>query len=272
MHSNNEPFLNFLSNDKIERSESLNYSIENPKDISVDQRNDFINRRDDAINQNDYFSYQSGSFLPENCFSNNNLCETVSSVLFSLSNQRHAIIVGEDESGITQVARWCAECFNRMTSEENNYSAKNNCFCLCTKNLQCSDLIGQTKPCPKTDKGENNEILKFFPGFLVSAIEEGKTVVLDCINEANATVGERLNGLLDKKNNAEEEFFDLPENTERLGIPIHKNFRMICTCNLNNLKDMSPAFVNRFDVVVLENQLENLNDTQYFKLIANIFN
>jgi hypothetical protein len=72
MHSNNEPFLNFLSNDKIERSESLNYSIENPKDISVDQRNDFINRRDDAINQNDYFSYQSGSFLPENCFSNNN--------------------------------------------------------------------------------------------------------------------------------------------------------------------------------------------------------
>ena len=205
------------------------------------------------------------------CFSNNNLCETVSSVLFSLSNQRHAIIVGEDESGITQVARWCAECFNRMTSEENNYSAKNNCFCLCTKNLQYSDLIGQTKPCPKNDKGENNEILKFFPGFLVSAIEEGKTVVLDCINEANATVGERLNGLLDKKNNAEEEFFDLPENTERLRIPIHKNFRMICTCNINNIKDMSPAFVNRFDVIVLENQLENLSDNQLSDFITNIY-
>ena len=47
---------------------------------------------------------------------------------------------------------------------------------------------------------------------------------------------------------------------------------MICTCNLNNLKDMSPAFVNRFDVVVLENQLENLNNSQYSKLISNIFN
>ena len=48
------------------------------------------------------------------CFPNNNLCETVSSVLFSLNNERHAIIVGEDESGITQVAKWCAKCFNDM--------------------------------------------------------------------------------------------------------------------------------------------------------------
>ena len=205
------------------------------------------------------------------CFSNNNLCETVSSVLFSLSNQRHAIIVGEDESGITQVARWCAECFNRMTNKDSSSNEKNSCFCLCTKNLQCSDLIGQTKPCPKNDKGENNEILKFIPGFLVDAIEKGKTVVLDCINEANATVGERLNGLLDKKNNADEEYFDLPENTERLKIPIHKDFRMICTCNINNIKDMSPAFVNRFDVIVLENQLEKLSDNQLSDFITNIY-
>ena len=205
------------------------------------------------------------------CYSNNNLCEAVSSVLFSLTNERHAIIVGENESGITQVARWCAQCYNQMTNENQDLNEdNNNCLCLCTKNLQCSDLIGQTKPCPKSDSG-NNEILKFKPGFLVEAIENGKTVVLDCINEANATVGERLNGLLDKKNNAEEEFFDLPENTEKLKIPIHKNFRMICTCNINNIKDMSPAFVNRFDVIVLENQLENITNTQLGQLISNIF-
>ena len=35
------------------------------------------------------------------------------------------------------------------------------------------------------------------------------------------------------------------------------------TCNLNNLKDMSSTFVNRFVVVVLENQLENLDNAQY---------
>ena len=202
-----------------------------------------------------------------NCFANNNLCDTVSSVIFSLTNKRHSIIVGEEESGITQVARWCADYFNKITNNENQKS----CLCLCTKNLQCSDLIGQTKPCPKNDKSDNNEILKFIPGLLVDALEKGRTVVLDYINEANATVCERLNGLLDKKNNEEEEYFDLPENTEKLRIPIHKNFRMICTCNINNLKDMSPAFVNRFDVVVLENQLENLNYNQYQKLISNIF-
>ncbi len=78
-----------------------------------------------------------------------------------------------------------------------NSNEKKNCFCLCTKNLQCSDLIGQTKPCLKNDKGENNEILKFIPGFLVDLIEYGKTVILDCINEVNDTAGERLNGLLD---------------------------------------------------------------------------
>jgi hypothetical protein len=120
-------------------------------------------------------------------------------------------------------------------------------------------------------KKNSNEILKFKPGFLVKAIEEGKTVVLDCINEANSTVCERLNGLLDKKNNEDEKYFDLPENSDNPKIPIDEKFRIICTCNINNIKDMSPAFVNRFDVIVLENQLEKLNDSQLSELISNLF-
>ena len=72
MQPYNELFLNLLSNDRIERSESLNYSRENPKDISINQRNDFINRKDDAINQNDYFFNQREGFLPEYCVSHNN--------------------------------------------------------------------------------------------------------------------------------------------------------------------------------------------------------
>lgn len=73
------------------------------------------------------------------------------------------------------------------------------------------------------------------------------------------------------KNNSDEEYFDLPEDPENLRIQIHKNFRMICTCNINNIKDMSPAFVNRFDVISLENQLEGLGDEDLGKLISNIF-
>ena len=71
MQPNNEPFLNFLSNARIERSELLNYSSENPKDNSINQRNDFINRRDDAINQNDYFFYKTGGFPLEYFYSHN---------------------------------------------------------------------------------------------------------------------------------------------------------------------------------------------------------
>ena len=60
----------------------------------------------------------------------------------------------------------------------------------------------------------------------------------------------------------------IPENTEELQVKIHKNFRMICTCNINKIKEMSPAFVNRFDVIVLENQLENISDENLNELIT----
>ncbi len=97
------------------------------------------------------------------CYSNNNLCEDVSSVLFSLRNERNAIIVGEDKRGITQVAKWCAECVNNIINKEQNLDTKqnNNYLCLCTKNLSCLDLIGPTKPYTKSDNVKSNEILKF---------------------------------------------------------------------------------------------------------------
>jgi len=41
---------------------------------------------------------------------------------------------------------------------------------------------------------------------------------------------------------------------------------------VNYLKDISPAFVNRFDVGILENQLDNLSNAQYSELISIIFN
>lgn len=99
------------------------------------------------------------------------------------------------------------------------------------KILQYSDLIGQTKICYKNDNSNSNEILRFIPGFLVEVIK-GKTVVLDCIKEVNVTVHERLNRLLDKKNNWNKNYFDLPENTGKINIPIHNNFRMICICDV----------------------------------------
>ena len=71
------------------------------------------------------------------CFKNDNLIQAVNSILFSLNNHRHIIIVGEEESGITQIARWSAEFFSK-----NEKSKDNTYLCICSKKLQCEDLIG----------------------------------------------------------------------------------------------------------------------------------
>ena len=152
--------------------------------------------------------------IPENfpeCYINPILIETSNSVLFSLKNKRNVIIVGHEESGLTTVARWCAECFIKNS---NNYTSKlKEILCFCTSNLQCSDMIGSIKPVV-SKHSKNNEMLKFKPGFLYDAIQNGSTVIFDSINEASSTVSERLNGLLDKKNNENEEFFEVPENSK----------------------------------------------------------
>jgi len=44
-------------------------------------------------------------------------------------------------------------------------------------------------------------LIKFEPRFLYNTIIEGNYVVLDSINESPSRVIEKLNGLLDKKNN-----------------------------------------------------------------------
>lgn len=139
--------------------------------------------------------YDEKKSLPKNfpkCFINKSLIQTVSSVLLALRNKRNVILVGNNESGLTQVAEWCSNYFNKEIKSENK---NNNSFvCFCTKNLECSDLIGSEKI-----SDNNNEILKFIPRFLHEAIKEGNCIVLDSIDEAPSRVIERLNGLLDKK-------------------------------------------------------------------------
>ena len=92
---------------------------------------------------------------------------------------------------------------------------------------------------------------------MLKAIKQGKCIVLDRINEAPSNVSERFNPLYDKTYNNEKPIFEVSENIEENEIDIHPNFRTICTCDLECLKDMSPAFLNRFDIIVLENQLKD---------------
>lgn len=155
-------------------------------------------------------------------------------------------------------------------------------FCICSKKLQCEDLIGITIPNFSSqiesdtsgnegniEENNKNEILKFKEGFLVRAIKNARCVIFDQINEAPSTVYERLNGLLDKKYNDEDNTFPIPEYSEKANPKIKKNFRIICTCNSNKLKNISPAFLSRFDIVYLENQLDNINE--YRELVETLF-
>jgi len=208
--------------------------------------------------------------LPENfpkCFVNDSLVQTVKSVLLALRNKRNVIIVGNDESGLTQVAEWCSKYFNK---EIKSKKIDDSFICFCTKNLECTDLIGTQKI--SDSSGDDNELIKFEPRFLYEAIIEGNCVVLDCINEAPSRVIERLNGLLDKKNSKKEEKFEVPENTTNPEININKDFRIICTSNFEKINQISPAFVNRFEVIVLEDQLKGLGDSKIKKFIELLCN
>ena len=203
--------------------------------------------------------------IPSNfpdCFKNKSLLEAIKSIKFSLDNNRHVIISGNVGSGKTQLALWFAEWY----SKERDIKKSNIFYCLCTEELKCPDLIGGQSPTNSSDPGK--ELIEWKNGFLSNAIENGGVVVLHALDQASATVTERLNGLLDQKyDDTEKAKFDVPENPQKPEIIIHKNFRLVCTTDIHKINQMSPAFVNRFDVIVLEDQLESIKEDEKKELI-----
>ena len=203
--------------------------------------------------------------IPSNfpkCYQNTSLLQAIKSIKFSLDNNRHVIISGNEGTGKTQLALWFAEWYGK----ERNIKKSNIFYCLCTEELKCPDLIGRQSPTNSSDPGR--ELIEWKNGFLSVAIENGGVVVLDALDQATATVTERLNGLLDQKyDDTEKAKFDVPENPQKPEILIDKNFRLVCTTDINKINQMSPAFVNRFDVIVLEDQMENITEEEKKELI-----
>ena len=140
------------------------------------------------LNKEQYSNLKSNEIKEQNlpddspiCYKNVNLIQEINSILFSLQNLKHIIIVGEEGSGITQVARWSAEIFFKIQiSKDKRKKIKEPYLCICSRKLQCEDLIGITVPNisnnlesdasgtdgkEKEDIKYNNEILKFKEGF-----------------------------------------------------------------------------------------------------------
>jgi len=167
-----------------------------------------------------------------------------------VENGKHILLVGNEEIGLTQTAKWISYYFSK--------NKKENFLFVFTPETTVAVLLGRYVPSPQTD--EKSNIMNWEDGPLSKAIKEGYSGVFSNISSAQAKVAERLNRLFDQKVIEEDYFFD-PIN------PINKNFLFVSTCNTDKLKDLSPELLNRFMVINLSNQLENLKNNEILELI-----
>ena len=178
--------------------------------------------------------------------------KVLKAVKLSFDNNRHIMIVGDEGAGKSQIAKYIAEYRDNLNKNNDGI-----CYCECTEDLKCSDLIGNQYPSLNKSNDNSQQLMKWEDGFLTLSIINGKCCILDNIEEAPATITERLNGLLDKKLDVKKDLiFEIPECPQRKEVKINNNFRLICICNYNSISKMSPAFLNRFDIITLEDQLK----------------
>ena len=183
------------------------------------------------------------------CYSNNSLKKSFYFANIAKRNGRHLLVVGKEGSGVTQVAKWFSWYF---TPEEKR---KENFLFIFSPETTVSDMIG--KFTPKSGATDSSSgIFEWRNGPLTLAIKNGYSGVFDNISYAPAKVIESLNALLDPKDTDEDYFFEIPQNASEPRIRIHKDFLFVATCTLSQMEKLSPAFLNRFTVINLEDQLE----------------
>ena len=114
---------------------------------------------------------------------------------------------------------------------------------------------------PKADSTDSySGTFEWRNGPLTLAVKNGYSGVFDNISSAPAKVIESLNALLDPKDTDEDYYFEIPQNVEEPRIRIHKDFLFVETCSLSQMEKLSPAFLNRFTVINLEDQLEGATE------------
>lgn len=73
-----------------------------------------------------------------------------------------------------------------------------------------------------------------------------------------------MNDLFDRKYDGKQRYLNNPNNQNEARIPIHKNFRLICTILLSDINKLSPAFDIRMDIKILNDQLEGIRYIKNF--------
>ena len=116
-------------------------------------------------------------------------------------------------------------------------------LCHVTEETLVGNLVGQSVPC---FGGE--EVVRWVDGPVTAAMEAGAWLVLDDLPSASATVLERLNSVLEEV----PELFvaERGAGLEKRVVP-ESGFRVLATATAAQLSALSPAFANRFTVVVM---------------------
>ena len=168
-------------------------------------------------------------------------------------NGKHLLLVGKEGSGLTQVAKWFSWYF---TPEEKR---KENFLFIFSPETTVSDMIG--KFTPKPDSYDSSSVIfEWMNGPLTLAVKNGYCGVFDNINFAPAKVIESLNALLEPKDMEEDYYFETPQNVYEPKVRIHPDFLFIATCTLEQMEKLSPAFLNRFIVINLDDQFKGATD------------
>ena len=226
-------------------------------------------------------------------FINKNTLELISTCIFSLKHGRHPIIAGNSGSGKKLLACKLADYFNehlaektlenieenendkassKFTNTSTNISMINKknkteeqlvYIVYCTKSSKVEDLMGK----PRVSNNKNEDLIQWQDGPLIKAVRYGKVLILLGIHELQSSVLEYMNDLLDRKYDGKQRYLNNPNNPNEPIIPIHKNFRLICTTLLSDINKLSPAFATRMDIKILNDQLEGIKDDDLLSII-----
>ena len=218
-------------------------------------RGEAFNHLMDIIKTQYPLIYKDIKLIPElpkdfpKCFSNFSLRKAFYFANIAKKNHRHLLIVGKEGSGLTQIGKWFSYYF---TPEEKR---KENFLFIFSPETTVSDLVG--KNTPNSDIEKSAGLFEWKDGPLTLAVKSGYSGVFDNIYSAPTKVIESLNSLLEPRDTEEDYKFEIRQNIKEPEIVVHKNFLFIATCPLSKINDLSPALLNRFTIINLEDQLEN---------------
>ena len=200
---------------------------------------------------------------------------------------RHILITSEQGNGLNCLGTYIAKYFDKfgsgdgkninkiylniLNNEEYNTKSNDNKIkkeftFIFTPETTVVDLIGRYKPSEKTN---SNKIIEWEDGPLTNAIIEGQSGIFLYLNLAQQKVLERLNSLFEEDNRKKTTFIihENYQDKEKCKIQIHKNFNFIGTCEINNLTRLSPAFLNRLQIINIDDQLEEANKEEELDIL-----